>query len=145
MTEFPTVEAVKEYVGGRPLLGRLALQVKEKPDGSLKLRLITDLLRSQGNWFLRAPERIVLSRLVDAVEMALYALDGIELREGRKGNRSGVGIGGRQGRLLQHPRGPPGPAGHVLRLGLPSLRRGPVSTHLGTLRGLHGPRSTRAL
>ena len=67
-----------EYVGGRPLLHRLALQVKEKPDGSLKLRLITDLLRSQGNWFLRAPERIVLPRLVDAVEMALYILDGIE-------------------------------------------------------------------
>ena len=42
MTAFPTVEAVAEYVGGRPLLNRLALQVKEKPDGSLKLRLITD-------------------------------------------------------------------------------------------------------
>ena len=27
-------------------------------------------------WFLRAPERIVLHRLVDAVEMALYLLDG---------------------------------------------------------------------
>ena len=66
-------------MGGKPLLNRLALQVKTKANGSLKVRLITDLLRSQGNWFLRAPERIVLPRLVEAIESALYILDGIEL------------------------------------------------------------------
>ena len=70
MTEFRTLEEVQEYVGGKPLLNQLALQVKTKADGSLKLRLITDLLRSQGSWFLWAPERIVLPRLVDAVESA---------------------------------------------------------------------------
>ena len=75
MTEFRTLGEVQEYVGGKPFLNRLALQVKTNADGPLKLRLITDLLPSQRNWFLRAPERIVLPRLVDAVESASELLE----------------------------------------------------------------------
>jgi len=60
------------------LLSKCALQIKPKPDGTVKLRLITDLLRSHGNEFLLAPERIVLPRLLDAIEMATYLLEGLE-------------------------------------------------------------------
>ena len=78
MRRFKTLAEVEAYVGGAPLLNRLALQVKEKADGTVKLRLITDLLRSEGNSFLHAPERIVLPRLEDAIEMGLWLLDAVE-------------------------------------------------------------------
>jgi hypothetical protein len=78
LREFATLPELEEYVGGKVLLNKLALLVKARPGGGIKLRLITDLLRSKGNEFLLAPERIVLPRLIDAIEMALYLLASVE-------------------------------------------------------------------
>ena len=78
LREFDTLAELEAYVGGPVLLNKLALLVKPKPGGGQKLRLITDLLRSRGNEFLLAPERIVLPRMQDAVEMILYLLAAVE-------------------------------------------------------------------
>ena len=75
---FDSVEELTEYAGGPPLLNKIAFLVKTRRDGKVKVRVITDLLRSRGNEFLKAPERIVLPRLVDALEMAIYVLEGLE-------------------------------------------------------------------
>jgi len=47
--EFSSFEELKEYVMGDPLLNKLGLLIKEKSDGTVKLRLITDLRASMGN------------------------------------------------------------------------------------------------
>ena len=78
LREFSTLQELEEYVGGRVLLNRLAMIIKPKPGGGSKIRLITDLLRSRGNEFLIAPERIVLPRLGDAIDSVLYLLDAVE-------------------------------------------------------------------
>ena len=54
---------------GRGTVSRLALIVKEKPDGSKKRRVIIDLRRSNGNARSRVEERIVLPRAVDVLAM----------------------------------------------------------------------------
>ena len=56
----------------RGTMSRLALIVKQKEDGSLKRRVIIDLLRSGGNRRCHVPERIVLPRAVDVVEGARF-------------------------------------------------------------------------
>ncbi len=56
---------------GRP--ARMALIVKEKPDGGRKRRVIVDHKRNGGNDRATVPERPVLPRVVDAVRM-LFAL-----------------------------------------------------------------------
>ena len=48
---------------------KMALILKEKPDGSTKRRIILDLRRSMGNSRSEVGERIVLPRLVDVVAM----------------------------------------------------------------------------
>ena len=53
-------------------VSKLALLVKEKDDGSVKRRIIIDLLRSGGNARCRIPERIVLPRVVDVVDSFRY-------------------------------------------------------------------------
>ena len=53
---------------GSGTMSKLALITKEKSDGSLKRRIIIDLLRSGGNSRARVPERIVLPRCTDVVE-----------------------------------------------------------------------------
>ena len=50
------------------LVSRLAAILKWKRDGSLKVRIIIDMLRSKLNEFVRLGERIVLPRLRDVVE-----------------------------------------------------------------------------
>ena len=52
------------------VLSKLALVSKTKEDGTVKHRLIWDLLRSSVNEAVRLPERIVLPRIQDAVEDA---------------------------------------------------------------------------
>ena len=52
------------------VLSKLALFTKTRSDGSLKHRLIWDLLRSSVNETVRLPERIVLPRIQDAVDDA---------------------------------------------------------------------------
>ena len=51
-------------------VSRLALVLKTKPDGSIKRRVVVDLLRSGGNSRTTTPERIVLPRIVDVTRMA---------------------------------------------------------------------------
>ena len=61
----------------------LALIVKEKGDGTIKRRIIIDLLRSGGNDRARVPERIVLPRCTDFVESVrrLWAMKDRRMKE----------------------------------------------------------------
>ena len=54
----------------RGTVSRLALILKTKADGSIKRRVVVDLLRSGGNGRTVTPERIVLPRVVDVTKMA---------------------------------------------------------------------------
>jgi hypothetical protein len=60
-------------------ISKLALILKEKEDGSIKRRVIIDLLRSGGNSRCKIRERIVLPRVQDVVDSLKY------LREQRFG------------------------------------------------------------
>ena len=60
-------EAARRFGAGT--CSKLALILKEKPDGSTKRRLILDMKRSGGNDRAIIPERIVLPRLADVVTM----------------------------------------------------------------------------
>ncbi|CAL1167184.1 unnamed protein product [Cladocopium goreaui] len=62
-------EEVQSYFD-KGTVSRLALILKEKPDGSMKRRVVVDLLRSGGNSRTTTPERIVLPRIVDVTRMA---------------------------------------------------------------------------
>lgn len=55
---------------GKGTVSRLALIVKEKPDGSKKRRVIIDMKRSHGNRRATVDERIVLPRAQDVITMA---------------------------------------------------------------------------
>jgi hypothetical protein len=57
------------------VISKMACLVKEKDDGTVKLRLITDMLRSGINSFVKLHERIVLPRLFDLVEAALRMME----------------------------------------------------------------------
>lgn len=57
------------------VVNKMACILKTKDDGSVKLRLITDMLRSGVNAFVKLHERIVLPRLCDAVEALLGLLE----------------------------------------------------------------------
>jgi uncharacterized protein YaaR (DUF327 family) len=57
------------------VVNKMACIVKLKDDGSVKLRLITDMLRSEVNKFVKLSERIVLPRLCDVVEATLRVLE----------------------------------------------------------------------
>eukprot|EP00969_Alexandrium_andersonii_P111855 4940245-Alexandrium_andersonii.AAC.1 len=56
--------AQERFGGGT--VSKVALILKTKADGSTKRRLVVDLRRSGGNALARAPQRIVLPRIVDA-------------------------------------------------------------------------------
>lgn len=56
----------------RGTVSKLALLVKPKEDGSVKSRIIIDLLRSGGNARCKVPERIVLPRVADVVDSFRY-------------------------------------------------------------------------
>lgn len=53
-------------------ISRLALILKEKEDGTIKRRVIIDLLRSGGNSRCKVNERIVLPRVQDVVDSLKY-------------------------------------------------------------------------
>ena len=65
---------------------RMACILKERDDGTVKLRLIVDFLRSGINSLVRLSERIVLPRIVDMLQGALAI-----------GRHSGLPPGRRQG------------------------------------------------
>ena len=58
-------EARERYGGGT--VSRVALILREKADGSKKRRLVVDLRRSGGNALSKAPQRIVLPRVLDVI------------------------------------------------------------------------------
>lgn len=62
-------EEVQAYFD-KGTVSRLALVLKTKPDGSIKRRVVVDLLRPGGNSRTTTPERIVLPRIVDVTRMA---------------------------------------------------------------------------
>ena len=61
-------EACRRFGSGT--VSRLALIVKDKPDGSRKRRVIVDMRRSGGNDRATCPERIILPRIADVTNMA---------------------------------------------------------------------------
>ena len=78
---FDKVHEVEAFCGGKPVLSKMAILVKEKRDESgnllrTKRRLILDCLRSNVNASARSRQRLFLPRLQDAVNTIL------ELRAG---------------------------------------------------------------
>ena len=71
---YPNWDAVKKRFG-QVVVSKMAAIVKNKEDGTVKLRLIIDMRRSQVNAHVRLHERIVLPRVVDMLRDAL-ALQG---------------------------------------------------------------------
>ncbi len=66
--ELPDLRAAHKFLGTHSLtFNRLALITKERPDGSLKHRLVWDLRRSGVNQFISPGERVVLPRLGDVI------------------------------------------------------------------------------
>ncbi|CAE8637383.1 unnamed protein product, partial [Polarella glacialis] len=59
-------ELLEEF--GEVVASKMACIIKERPDGTLKVRLVADLRRSGCNEFVSASERIVLPRPSEAVE-----------------------------------------------------------------------------
>lgn len=72
-------EIVRNY--GHGTISKLGLILKTKEDGTLKKRLVIDLRRSQGNAKASLPEKLVLPRPLDGVEM---------LRDLRQGHPRGA-------------------------------------------------------
>ena len=68
---FDSYQQMEAALGEKPILSKLALISKERPDGTYKHRLIVDLLRSEVNAHISQGERIVLPRVGDAVKDAL--------------------------------------------------------------------------
>jgi hypothetical protein len=68
---FSDAEAASSAVGGSVHPAPLGLVSKEKPDGTMKHRIIQDLRRNEVNTAMRLPERTVLPRPIDhAVDVA---------------------------------------------------------------------------
>ena len=80
-----TWEDVVKLFGDAVIVSKLAAVIKERSDGSLKVRLIVDFLRSGVNACLKVGERVVLPRLRDALRNIMWMQtkaeggDGIEL------------------------------------------------------------------
>ncbi len=68
---FDSYQQMEAALGEKPILSKLALISKERPDGTYKHRLIVDLLRSEANAHISHGERIVLPQVGDAVKDAL--------------------------------------------------------------------------
>eukprot|EP00972_Heterocapsa_arctica_P075997 11208047-Heterocapsa_arctica.AAC.1 len=61
---FTEAQALERWPTGT--ISKMALLIKERDDGSRKLRLVVDLRRSGANALALVPERPVLPRLSDA-------------------------------------------------------------------------------
>ena len=67
--QFDSVEEVQSFTGSKEFcVNKIALISKEKPDGTMKHRVIWDFRRSQVNSLIRLGERIVLPRFSDLLE-----------------------------------------------------------------------------
>ena len=80
MTRHDTLEEVVE-LHGKVIVSKVSAIVKMRPDGTPKLRIIIDMLRSMVNTYVRLEERIILPRLADMIS-DLIALSGA-LEEGK--------------------------------------------------------------
>ena len=69
-TFYSTWQELKSALGD-VIVSKLACIIKEKPDGSEKVRIVVDLTRSGYNLCVLASERLVLPRFKDLVENAL--------------------------------------------------------------------------
>ena len=67
VTRMPKDVGMKRYEGGT--VSRLGLIVKEKEGGERKRRVVIDLRRSGGNGKSRLPEKLVLPRPQDVIQM----------------------------------------------------------------------------
>ena len=74
VTRYDTFEEVV-VLHGKVIVSKVAAIVKMRPDGTPKLRIIIDMLRSMVNSYVRLEERIVLPRLADMIS-DLIALAG---------------------------------------------------------------------
>ena len=70
VTVYPSWAAVREKFGN-VVVSKMAALVKEREDGTKKLRLIIDMRRSHVNAHARVHERIVLPRITDMINDAL--------------------------------------------------------------------------
>ena len=77
VTTYPSWAAVLEKFG-HAVVSKMAAITKVREDGSIKLRLIIDMLRSRVNEHVRLHERIVLPRVQDLLNdgLALSGLSG---------------------------------------------------------------------
>ena len=75
VTVYPSWQAVTDCFG-HVVVSKMAALAKQRPDGSTKLRLIIDMLRSHVNAHVRLHERIVLPRITDLLGDAL-AIQGL--------------------------------------------------------------------
>jgi hypothetical protein len=66
----------------RGFINKMAAVIKTREDGSKKVRLITDMLRSGANLRVRLPERLILPRATEVVENALAKLRAFSPGEG---------------------------------------------------------------
>ena len=65
---------VQERFGRSVVVSKLAAILKPKADGSLRVRLVIDYRRSGVNAFVRTRERVVLPRIRDAIDNAVFLM-----------------------------------------------------------------------
>jgi len=66
VTKYDSLEDVQKKLGS-VVVSKIAAIIKVRDDGTVKLRIIIDMLRSMVNSFVKLSERIVLPRLMDVV------------------------------------------------------------------------------
>jgi hypothetical protein len=72
LTDFTSEADLAAVTGStKSIVNKIGLIGKQRPDGSMKWRLIWDLLRSQVNARAHQGERIVLPRILDFINDAL--------------------------------------------------------------------------
>ena len=74
VTKYATYEDLKRQFND-VIISKVAALIKDRDDGTQKVRIIIDMLRSRVNAFVRLSERIVLPRLMDIVTDLLALTD----------------------------------------------------------------------
>ena len=74
VTKYASYDELKNHFAG-VIISKVAALIKQREDGSQKVRIIIDMLRSRVNEFVKLSERIVLPRLMDVVSDILALLE----------------------------------------------------------------------
>ena len=74
-------DALTEFVGGEPVLNKFACVVKQKPDGSLKHRIIMDSKQSMVTAASRKVYKAVLPRATDLINDVAALIDSCDAKE----------------------------------------------------------------